>query len=248
VAVTTSPISGPNQLTPCRVFTRRIRQRGLQGPHHDAGGSPASHRDGLVVVLQREDQEVGLAASVPERPGLSPQAGRQVAFCRANPNLCWRRNRHVSNSYGRHSYQVCTFSAVYSTKLSSARPFQSWLHVPPAGAPGAAPGSVRPPFGRKRHRRRFPPQELPFLAAAKPEHLSPGMVWQLTVLARPSDVSGPSRHLLAATDAPEAGTPPLARGRGGVWTTGCLKLFSDLVRPFARGVLGRLDLLPSLAA
>src|SRR5207302_7957778 len=37
-------------------------------------------------------------------------------------------------------------------------------------------------------------------------------------------------------------------GRGGVWTTSCLTLFRDLVCPFARGVLGRLDLLPSLAA
>jgi hypothetical protein len=41
---------------------------------------------------------------------------------------------------------------------------------------------------------------------------------------------------------------PLARGRGGVWTTSCLTLLPDLVRPFARRVLGRLDLLPSLAA
>jgi len=46
----------------------------------------------------------------------------------------------------------------------------------------------------------------------------------------------------------KAGTPPLARGRGGLWTTSCLTLFSDLVRPVARGVLGRLDLLPSLTA
>jgi hypothetical protein len=46
----------------------------------------------------------------------------------------------------------------------------------------------------------------------------------------------------------KAETPPLARGRGGVWTTSCLKLFPDLVGPFASGVLGRLDLLSSLAA
>src|SRR5260370_23342698 len=49
-------------------------------------------------------------------------------------------------------------------------------------------------------------------------------------------------------ESPEAETPPLARGRGGVWTTSCLELFADLVRPLARGVLRRLDLLPSLAA
>jgi hypothetical protein len=32
------------------------------------------------------------------------------------------------------------------------------------------------------------------------------------------------------------------------WTTSCLKLFPDLVRAFARGVLGRVDLLTSLAS
>ena len=37
------------------------------------------------------------------------------------------------------------------------------------------------------------------------------------------------------------------RGRGGVWATSCLQLFRDLVYPFARRVLGRLDLLLSLA-
>ncbi len=43
---------------------------------------------------------------------------------------------------------------------------------------------------------------------------------------------------------PKAGTPPLARGRGGVWTTSCLKLFPDLVRPFpgkTRAMFLRLD-------
>jgi hypothetical protein len=39
----------------------------------------------------------------------------------------------------------------------------------------------------------------------------------------------------------------LARGLGGVWTTSCLELLSDLVRPFACGVLGRIDLLVSFA-
>jgi hypothetical protein len=42
------------------------------------------------------------------------------------------------------------------------------------------------------------------------------------------------------------GTPPQARGRGGVWTQSCLKLFPDLERSFACGVLGRLDRFPPL--
>jgi hypothetical protein len=33
----------------------------------------------------------------------------------------------------------------------------------------------------------------------------------------------------------------MARGRGGGWTTTCLELFRDLVRPLARRALRRLD-------
>jgi len=63
-----------------------------------------------------------------------------------------------------------------------------------------------------------------------------------------SDVTGPARHLLAQPAGPEAQTPPLARGRGGFWTTSCLKLLPALVRPFARGALAGLAFLPALRA
>ena len=57
--------------------------------------------------------------------------------------------------------------------------------------------------------------------------------------------SSPGRHrsVTSLTLAENAGTPPPARGRGGVWTTSCLKLFAALVRPFTRCVLGGVDLL-----
>src|SRR5882724_3012384 len=41
---------------------------------------------------------------------------------------------------------------------------------------------------------------------------------------------------------------PWRVARGGVWTTSCLKLFPDPVRPSARGVLGRVNLLTAFAA